>query len=136
MAMAMAALGKLAMRGDRNAKVALAILGGLWATVSGLLGVVVLLLSTVTDHRFAHWNENLLLFNPLWLVAAVGLPLFLLRGKAEVVTRVTLQIVAVLCVLALAIHLVPLEKQDNVPLIGLTMLPAVALASMMRPKRA
>lgn len=136
LSMAIGALGKHARRGDRNAQVALAFLGGLWATVCGLLGVVVLALSTVTDHRFAHWNENLLLFNPLWLVVAVGLPLFLLRGKAEVVTRRTFQILAVLGLLAFAIHLIPAARQDNVPLIALTMLPAMALASMMRPKRA
>jgi hypothetical protein len=58
-------LGSAAVSGGTAARMTAAILIGLWSLVAGLLGTVVILLWSVTDHVFAHSNENLFLFNPL-----------------------------------------------------------------------
>ena len=42
-------------------RVAASILIGLWSLAAGLLGTILFLLWTVTDHVFAHQNENLLI---------------------------------------------------------------------------
>ena len=57
--------------GSHAARTIAAALIGLWSFAAGLLGIVLTLLWTVTDHIFAHGNENLLLFNPLWLALAM-----------------------------------------------------------------
>ena len=103
---------------------------GFWALVTGLLGVVLTLLWSVTNHVIAHGNENLLLFNPLWLVLAVLLPMFVWSGKATRPTRVVCAIVVTTSVMALVSHLVGLSAQTNMPLIALTLPPALAVAAI------
>jgi hypothetical protein len=119
-------LGVRALTGGRGARVGAAIAFGLWAFIAGMLGSILTLLWTVTDHRFAYANENLLLFNPLWLVLAVLLPMFFLRGRAPVLTRGLVIAVFGLAVVALAAH-AGLSKQDNLGVIGLA-LPVAAAA--------
>lgn len=41
-----------------------------WCLVAGLLGTLLVLLWTVTDHVAAHQNANVLSLNPVWLVLA------------------------------------------------------------------
>jgi hypothetical protein len=89
--------------------------------------VILTALWTVTDHRFAHANENLLLFNPLWLVAAVVLPMFILRGRASMLTRRLMTLLMSLGVLALVAHLVTLSRQHNLEIIGLALPVLLAL---------
>lgn len=121
-------LGIRAERGGRGARVTAAIVFGVWAAACGILGLLLTALWTVTDHRFAHYNENLLLFNPIWLVLAVTLPMFVLRRKASKATWRTLQFLTVLAAIALVAHIVPLSQQNNLPVIGLALLPCFALA--------
>ena len=117
-AVAFARLG-VAARTPGAARVGAATVFSIWSVASGLLGVILTLLWTVTDHRFAHPNENLLLFNPLWLVLAVTLPMTILRERAVWMTNRLLLIVFALGALALAAHLVGLSRQANLPIIGL-----------------
>jgi hypothetical protein len=121
-------LGARAVDGSASARRTAAIAFGAWSFIAGLLGVILTLLWTVTDHIFAHANENLLLFNPGWLVLAVLLPLFVLRGRAAGATRVVAFGVAGLCILALVAHLVMLSRQSNVAVIGLGLAPSLAIA--------
>lgn len=117
-------LGRRAVNGGRGARIGAAIAFGFWAFVAGILGTLLTLLWTVTDHRFAHANENLLLFNPLWLVLVFLLPRFVLRGRAASLTRKLLLILLTLSGLALVAHL-GLSRQNNIAVIGLA-LPVVA----------
>ena len=114
--------------GFRGPTLGAAIAFSIWSLVCGLLGVLLTLLWTVTDHRFAHANENLLLFNPLWLLLVVLLPLYLRRNRAIATTRSLVFVVAGLSVLALLAHVVMLSRQANLAPIGLGLPPALAIA--------
>lgn len=117
-----------ARTGTRSARVTAAMLYGLWSLIAGLLGVVLTILWTVTDHVFAHRNENLLLFNPLWLVLAVLLPVYFLTGKAGRATRAFSLVSALLSVAAFVDHGVMLSRQNNLPIVALALPPALVIA--------
>jgi hypothetical protein len=103
---------------------------GLWALVAGLLGVVLTLLWSVTNHVIAHGNENLLLFNPLWLVLVVLLPMFVWSRKAVRATRLVCAAAVTMSVMALVAHLVGVSGQVNLPIIALALPPALAVAAI------
>ena len=107
-----------------------ATLVGLWALVAGLLGVVLTLLWSVTNHVIAHGNENLLLLNPLWLALAVLLPMFVWSRKAIRPTRLVCAAVVTMSLVALVSHVVGLSAQTNLPIIALTLPPALAVAAI------
>jgi len=111
----------------RGAAVAVSVI---WSLVAGLLGTVVVLLWMVTDHVFAHANENVLLFNPLWLGLAVLLPIYLWSGRGEMATRRLTIVIAVLVLAALGMHLLGLSRQDNLPVIGLVLPPTLGILAM------
>ena len=100
--------------------------------MAGLLGVLLTLLWTVTDHVFAHHNENLLLFNPLWLVLAVLIAITMWSGRAARWTRLFALGLAGLSAIALLAHLVTLSSQVNLAVIGLALPPALAIAWVAR----
>jgi hypothetical protein len=117
------------------ARVGAAAASTIWAIASGLLGITLTLLWTSTDHHFAYANENILLFNPLWLVLAVTLPMTLLRGRTVQVTNYALLAVLALDGLALIAHLTGVSRQANLPIIGLALLPAAGLVFATRQAR-
>jgi hypothetical protein len=123
-----AALGWGASRGGRGARRGAAIVFTVWSLVAGILGLLLLLLWTVTHHTFAHRNENLLLFNPVWLVLAVLAPLTVMRGRASVPTRWLAVCFAVLALAAPLMHAVGLSRQANAEIIAFGLPPVLALA--------
>jgi hypothetical protein len=123
-------LGARAESASHGLRVVAAILFGLWSLIAGLLGVVLTLLWTVTDHIFAHANENLLLFNPLWLALVVLLPMWWLSGRGARATRAIVYAIAALSAVALVAHLVMLSRQANLAVIGLALPPSLAIAWM------
>jgi hypothetical protein len=125
-------IGAAAMAGGRGARIAASVLVGIWALAAGLLGTVLILLWTVTDHVFAHANENLLLFNPLWLVLAVIAIAALARGRPSAAFRTWAIALAGLATLGLLVHLVRLSAQNNLAVIGLALPPALAIAWIAR----
>ncbi|MEO6878562.1 MAG: hypothetical protein ABI205_08795, partial [Gemmatimonadaceae bacterium] len=84
----------------------------------------------------AHANENVLLFNPLWLVLAVLLPIYLVTGRAARATRMLAMFLAGLGVLALAAHVVGLSRLSNLAIIGLALPASLAIAWIMTRARA
>ena len=121
-------VGARSLSGRRQARLASAVILGFWSLVAGVLGVLLTLLWAVTDHMFAHRNENLLLFNPLWLVLAVAIPIYFARGTGVRFTRALAWSVAGLAVLAAVLHAVTLSSQSNWAVIGLGLPPALACA--------
>jgi hypothetical protein len=128
LAVVFAWLGIRAVDGSRAARLGAAIAMSIWCVVAGLLGVLLTLLWTVTDHVFAHHNENLLLFNPLWLVLAVLIAIAMWSGRAARATRMLAAGLAGLSVIALVAHLVMVSAQVNLAVIGLALPPALAIA--------
>lgn len=120
-------LASIASR-SRGARWGLGILATLWCVIAGLLGVVLTILWTATDHQFAHANENLLVFNPLWLILAVCVAMYVANGKAARFTGLLTAFLAALSVLALLSHAVFVSRQANLAIILLALPPALALA--------
>lgn len=99
-----------------------------FAIIAGLLGAALAFLWGVTDHVSAHANENLLLFNPLWLILAFPLAASTWKGTRSVLAERLAMATAALGVVALLMHVVRLSAQDNLALIWLALPPAVAIA--------
>lgn len=121
-------VGSRAARGSAKARFAAATLFAVFAFVVGFVGVLLTLLWTVTDHTFAYRNENLLLFNPLWLVLVVLAPMTAVKGRVARMTRWLTFFLAGLASIALLLHLVRLSHQSNGLIIALALPPILALA--------
>lgn len=100
----------------------------IWAFLTGLLGLVLLLAWTTTQHVFWYRNENLLLLNPLALWLAVLALLSLRRERWARAAAITAVLVAMLSALALVLKGLPWFAQDNVPIILLLLPPHFAVA--------
>ena len=109
-----------ARRARSVARWALAVAGSLWGLVVGVLGCILLALWTLTDHEFAHANENLFQASPLALALVVLVPLAV-AGRARQAAVVAAAILAVLSVLGLLVHPLPLSPQDNLAIIALAL---------------
>ena len=110
---------------------------GLFMGIVGLVGTIIVLLVTVTDHVAAHRNENLFLLNPLWLLLVVAVPLAIVRGRPlGRVWRWMLVGAAALTVCAVLIHLVGQSRQPNWDVIALLAPAELAIAAIaLRPSR-
>ena len=99
----------------------LAIAGGAWGLVAGILGLILTLLWLLTDHEFAYRNENLLQMNPLALGLAVLVPLAAWRGRATVAAAVLGAVLLALAIIGLLVHPLPLTGQANLAIIALAL---------------
>jgi hypothetical protein len=70
----------------------------------------------------------LLLFNPLWLVLAVCVAVYVSSGRGARFTGLLAAFLAGLSVIALLAHVVFLSRQANLAIILLALPPALALA--------
>jgi hypothetical protein len=113
-----------------GARVATATIATLVAAAIGIVGTILVLLVTVTDHTAAHGNENLWMLNPIWLVVAVALPIALLKRRWKVARWATLAGAAV-ALGAVLMHLVGLSRQPNWDVIALLFPPQLAMAAVM-----
>lgn len=123
-----AVVGWRAARGGASARFAAGTLFSVWSFGAGMLGLILTLLWTATDHTFAHQNENLLVFNPLWLVLAVLAPMTAVKGRVSRLTRWLALFLAALASIALLMHLAGLSRESNGEAIALALPPAIALA--------
>ena len=93
-----------------------------WAAVTGLLGLVILLAWLITAHVYWFRNENLLLFNPLALYLAVLIPLSG-RSRWKRPAAICAIVLAMLAALAMVLKGIPVFRQENLAMI-LLVLPA------------
>lgn len=110
-----------ASRGSRAAATGFATAGTLWSVLAGLVGVIMVLTWTVTDHTFMYRNENLLQLSPLSLLLAAVLPTYVRRGRAGAIALATSAIIALLAVLGFALQLLPSFDQGNGEIIALVL---------------
>ena len=82
---------------------------GLFALVIGSFGTLLLFLQ-LTDHQDAHWNLNLFLFNPLWLIAAPGVGRFISQTNIRRILTLALAIAA----FGAAIKVFPWIRQQSI----------------------
>ena len=66
----------------------------LWSLVVGIVGLLLFLLWTVTQHSAAHANQNLFFVNPLWFGVAILVPMARLARR----TRDALLLIVRICV--------------------------------------
>lgn len=119
-----------------GARVALAIVGAMWATVSGVAGLALVGAWVGTRHIFWFQNENLLQLSPVALVLALLVPLALFRPRWARLAGGVAAIVAMIALLALVLKALPWFRQDNLPVIALALPVHLALAwSMLRYER-
>lgn len=118
----------VAARSSRGARRTTAILACIWCVIAGLLGLILTALWAVTDHVFAHLNENLFVLSPFWLVLAVLIVRYLWSGRAASWTRGFALGLAAIAALELLAHVVGFSLQNNLPVVGLVLLPALAIA--------
>jgi hypothetical protein len=100
------------------------------AGIEGLIGVIMTLLVSITDHVAAHANENMFMLNPLWLVVAVAVPVLLMRGKAGATARGSALAGAVVALGAVVLHVIGLSRQPNWAVIGLLLPSQLAIAAI------
>lgn len=131
-------VGERSPAADRAFRIEAAI----WAFLTGLLGLVLLLAWTSTQHVFWYRNENLLLLNPLALWLAVLAVMSLRRERWTRTAAITAALVAMLSGIALILNGLPGFTQDNLPIILLLLPPHFAVASglwrrtVLRPRSA
>ena len=117
----------------RGAVWGLALVTAAWSLLCGLVGVILLLAWTATRHIFWASNENLLLVSPLSLLLVVLLPMFLLRRRAERLTRAVAIAVVALGLVGLVFALIP-GGQENRAIVALFLPMHLVLAwSVLRP---
>ena len=121
-------VGWRAARGSAGSRISAGVFFTLWAFGVGILGVILALLWGATDHHFAYRNENLFLFNPLWLVLAVFAPMTAVKGRLSRTTRGWSFLLVGLGLLALLMHLIGVSRQANGAVIALALPPMLALA--------
>jgi hypothetical protein len=101
---------------------------GVWAFLTGLLGVVLLLGWAITEHTFWRYNENLLLLNPLSLFLMVLAPLSLWRPARTRAAAICAVIIAMLSAAGLILKGLPWFDQQNLAMIALLLPPHFAIA--------
>jgi hypothetical protein len=99
-----------------------------WAIVTGILGLILLLAWTSTRHVFWFRNENLFLLNPLSLWFAATAVVSMRRPSYTRAAAILAITIAALGCLALLVKALPGFTQDNVPLILLLLPPQLAIA--------
>ena len=101
--------------------------GAVWAALSGIIGLVIVLAWLMTAHVFWFRNENLFLLNPLALFLVVLIPLSG-RTRWRRPAAICAIVLAMLAALALIAKGLPGFRQENLAMIFLALPPQFALA--------
>jgi hypothetical protein len=102
-------------------------IGIVWSAGGGLVGTLLVLL-LLTDHTFAHWNENLFLFNPPMLGTALLLPLSSAGGPWSTRARAWAVLTAGIALAGLVWQLAPASDHRNAIFLVLALPAHVGLA--------
>jgi len=121
LALFFASLGYASAAGKKWAGIVLALGGGLWSLASALLGTLLLLIWAFTEHRYGHWNANLLQYNPLSFVSMIFFFILLVKGRLSKKGLLVLKVVTGLSILGLLIKLIPIFEQGNGEAIALAL---------------
>jgi hypothetical protein len=113
-----------------RARIATATGVALVAGIMGIVGLLIFLLATVTDHVAAHANENMWMLNPVWLVVAVALTRGVIKRRIGSVAKWSVLIGAGLGLCAVLMHLSGLSRQPNWDVIGLLLPVQLVMAGM------
>ncbi|MEO6527963.1 MAG: DUF4105 domain-containing protein [Gemmatimonadaceae bacterium] len=111
----------------RGAAWGLALFAMAWSLVCGLVGVILTLAWTATQHVFWARNENLLQLSPLSLAMVVLIPIALLREHHQRIARLTAVAVLAIATLGLLLSLLP-GGQENRAIVALFFPVHLALA--------
>jgi hypothetical protein len=100
-----------------------------YGTVAGTLGLLLAAFATLSEHAVTHWNENLLVANPLSF-ALLPAGYALLRNRAGAARRIAVawRLVALPGLAALLLKALPMSGQDNV--LVLTLLVPIQAAGL------
>ncbi len=116
-----ATLGYLSTLEKKTPRFFFGLLGTLWALLSGLSGTILLIIWFFTEHRFGHWNENVLQFNPLSLLLAVCFLMLTVGGRLPEITIKLLYGVTGLSLIGMLIQIIPIFDQVNAEIIALAL---------------
>jgi hypothetical protein len=125
-------LWRRARHGSAAARVAVRSLIAVWGFLAGAVGVLLVVLRTLTEHEFAYRNENIFFYNPLWL--ALVLLVVVPGGSAwrqrarDAVARGIVWLTAV----GLLLQLVPYLRQDSLGVMLLAAPLNIVLANVIR----
>lgn len=116
--------GLLAVLADakrRAARVVLSTIVAVWYAVGGVLGTLLLLAATITKHApYMGYNTTLLQIHPLLLVAAIVVPVAVVRGVRSRVALGVSVTVALLAACGAALQLVPAFAQRSGVVLAVT----------------
>ncbi len=113
----LALCGQLARR-SRAARVVLGVLASVLGLVLGLCGIILVALWTLTNHRSAYANENILQLAP-WTVVLVAYGVGVARGRARAVGRAYRVALAAAALALLGLLLKVVLPQNNWPFVAL-----------------
>ncbi len=121
LALLFASLGYVSAAGKKWARVLLALGGSLWSLISALVGTLLLLIWGFTEHRYGHWNANLLQYNPLSFFSAIFFIMLMVQGQLPKKALLLLKIVTGLSLLGLVFKFIPIFEQGNGEAIALAL---------------
>lgn len=113
-------------RASRPARIAFAVLSNVFVALAGLVGLLLLVLWTLTAHEVAWANRNLLQFSPLALLLLVGVS----RPQPGHFTRTLTVVLAACTVLAALLQPWGWLGQQNLPWIAFAAPPWLALVAV------
>lgn len=97
----------------RVARAGFLVIAGLYGLASGVVGTLLVYLWAVSDHLVSHGNCNVLLWNPLSLLAGVSACAALFTARAERILRLAWAAIAASSVLLSALSWFGLIAQDS-----------------------
>ncbi len=127
LALAMAVFARSGALGSQTGRTMFTGISLLWSALAGAVGTLALGMWLFTHHTFMHYNETILLLNPLHLALAVLLPGAVLRTKRVRGATTLVRAIVALSLIGLVAHVVPGLGQANPEILALAIPANLAL---------